>query len=90
MNKIKEFINNLISKIGDKPLHVICSTLITVSAGQFSLLFGIFAGVIAGLAKEAYDEYRYKVKSEGVGWDSEDIKYNILGIVIGIFILLII
>lgn len=88
MDKIKTIINTLISKIGDKPLHAICSALITIFAGQLSLIFGIFAGLLVGLAKESYDEYKFRVKSEGSGFDWADVKYDILGVIIGAIILI--
>lgn len=86
--KIKNLVNKLTSKVGDKNMHIICSFLITILFGQIGILVGAIAGCVAGLAKEAYDEYKYKKLGEGVGLDKENLYYDVLGVAIAIIVLI--
>jgi hypothetical protein len=90
LSKIKTFINNLTAKIGDKKMHFICSFIITFVIG---LIFGIFPGILVGclvgLAKEVYDEFRFRKDSEGVGFDKLDLVYDALGIISATVIILV-
>lgn len=80
METIKKILTAIMEWIGsishDKLLHFIAGALI---AAFFAIVFPraanwcvVFA-CIAGIAKEAIDQYRYK------GWDSLDLAYTIAG-----------
>lgn len=85
LNKIKNFINNLISKIGDKNVHLICGFLITLILGLiFNVIVGIVAGCVAGLAKETLDELR----KNGTGFDKKDLYYTLAGVIIAAIIVI--
>lgn len=86
--KIKNLVNKLTSKVGDKKMHVIYSFLITFIVGLFNILAGILVGCIAGLTKEIYDLFRYKKYGEGIGFSSADLAYDSLGIIIAIIVLI--
>ncbi len=80
MEIIKKILKTLMGWIGsispDKLLHFIAGTLI---AAFFALVIPYTAGIcvlfaaIAGVAKEAFDQYRYK------GWDWLDLAYTMAG-----------
>lgn len=86
--KIKDFVNSITVKIGDKNMHSICSFIITFAFGLIDILLGLVIGLLAGFGKEFYDQYRYDKKNEGVGFDKEDIIYDLAGIAIAICILI--
>lgn len=83
--KIKDLLNKLESKIGDKKMHILCSFVITFLFGLLGIITGIFMGCLAGLAKEVYDYIK-----QGSGFSKEDLMYDIVGIVIAVILLLII
>lgn len=87
--KIKTFINNLTSKVGDKKMHFTCSFVITLIVGLFNIIGGIVTGCACGLLKEFYDEFRYREHSDGVGFDKKDLTADALGVIVASIILLI-
>lgn len=89
ISKLKDIITNIVIKIGDKNAHFICSFIIVFFIGLIDIMLGIFIGCAIGLAKELYDLFRYKIKGEGVGFDSEDLAYDFLGIIVAVVILII-
>ena len=88
--KLKELLNKLTAKLGDKKMHMLCSFIITFIFGLLGIVFGIFMGCLIGLAKEVYDHIRYIMYQEGVGFDKEDLVYDVIGIAIATVLLLII
>lgn len=88
--KIKDLVNKLTSKIGDKKMHMLCSFIITFIFGLFGIVTGIFIGCLAGLAKEIYDHIRYTLYQQGVGFDKDDLVYDVIGIALAAILLLII
>ncbi len=82
MNKIKEFITNFITICKNNYKYILSSILITVLAGQISLVFGIVAGILFGLVKEKY----YEISQDDY---QTQIKYNIISVVIGTILLFI-
>lgn len=87
--KLKELLNKLTDKLGYKKMHILCSFVITFVFGLLGIVFGIFVGCLAGLAKEAYDHIKYVLYQEGNGFSKEDLSYDVIGIVIAVIILLI-
>ena len=75
----------LMFKIGiksnqDKVLHALAGFAIALSVALLSdAIFGLIAGLLAGAAKEAYDEYSYG------GADFFDFFATLLGTVVGVF-----
>ena len=67
----------------DKQYHITATALIsTVTAGYFknkgyskteAFFYGLAAGMLAGLAKEAYDEYKYG------GYNNADMYADLIG-----------
>lgn len=90
ISKIKEYITILSNKIGDKAMHAICSFIITFIIGLFNILAGVLLGCIIGLSKEIYDQFKYEKYGKGVGFDREDLVYDMLGIIIALVILILI
>ena len=88
--KIKELLNKLTAKLGDKKMHVLCSFIITFIFGLFEIVFGIFIGCLVGLANQTYDYIKYIIYQEGNGFDKEDLIYDVIGIAIATILLLII
>ncbi len=43
----------------DKKLHMLCGLLISLLIGLDNPIYGLFAGVVAGAAKEVYDYLDY-------------------------------
>ncbi len=67
-----------ITKAQDKVLHFLAGFIITALIGfAISLEYGILAGVMAGVLKEIYDEYKYG------GFDSKDLIATLIGVVSG-------
>lgn len=90
-SKIKDAINKIVVKIGDKKAHVLCSFLITLITGFIlGIIPGLVIGCVAGLGKEIYDEFKYRKSSEGVGFDRMDLIYDVVGIIIATITLTII
>ena len=69
----------------DKKLHFIAGLCISVAAmllyfycyGTVNVLFGVGGGMVAGVAKEVYDEYDYG------GFDYVDMLATWLGAIVG-------
>jgi len=69
----------------DKVLHVVAGFVITLSVGfiayylgyEYPQGYGVLAGALAGVAKEAFDEYRYG------GADFFDFFATIVGVFFG-------
>lgn len=83
METIKNWINKIRSN--DKLLHLLVNLTIVIVFGLLSgIVIGVGLAVIASLSKEVYDEYR----PNGSGWDWDDIVADIIGILLGLFIIL--
>ena len=61
----------------DKKLHLICGCIIALLVGLYNPIYGLLAGMIAGVAKEVYDYYDYNL------FDKYDMFYTWAGAVIG-------
>lgn len=85
ITKIKEFISTLASKIGSNKMHMLCSLIVTFAFGLINIPLGVILGYIAGIAKELYDKY---IDKEEISKD--DLKYDAIGIVLALIILIII
>lgn len=70
-------------RIGDKPLHLFCSALLTVGFVSMARsnghhpLNGVLAVLALGLLKELYDLARHR------GWDWKDIIADAMGCAVG-------
>lgn len=88
ITKIKDLVNKLTSKVGANKMHVICSFIITLVFGLiFGIIPGIFIGCLTGIAKEIYDEFRFRKELEGIGFDKSDLMYDAIGVVSATIIL---
>lgn len=72
MKKIMDFIGSIQA---DKLLHFIAGMLIAGVVGIIPCFanYALIVAVIAGLAKESYDEYSYG------GWCWDDLLYTVIG-----------
>lgn len=72
---MKKILNFLGSIAADKLLHFIAGMLIAGIVGIIPCFanYAFIVAVIAGVAKEVYDEFSYG------GWDSLDLLYTALG-----------
>lgn len=61
----------------DKKLHLHCGFIISLLLGLYDPLYGLSAGVVAGVAKELYDYYDYGL------FDKYDMLATWAGAVIG-------
>lgn len=43
----------------DKKLHFLCGCIIALLIGLYNPIYGLLAGMTAGVAKEVYDYYDY-------------------------------
>ena len=86
----KEWILSLISKIGDKNMHLLCCFTITLLIGLFNLFVGIVVGILVGITKELYDLVMKKLDKGGTGFDEVDLMYDIIGVAIATAVLLVI
>ncbi len=67
-----------ITKAQDKVIHFLAGYTVTAIIGfAISLEYGILAGVMAGVLKEVYDEYKYG------GFDAKDLISTLIGVVVG-------
>lgn len=57
----------------DKKLHMLCGLLISLLVGSYNPIYGLCAGVTAGVAKEVYDYYDYGL------FDKYDMFYTWVG-----------
>lgn len=88
ITKIKDLVNKLTGKVGANKMHVICSFIITLVFGLiFGIIPGIFIGCLIGIAKEIYDEFRFRKELEGIGFDKSDLMYDAIGVVSATIIL---
>lgn len=80
---IKSILNNLVQK--DKIYHIAANFIIVLFLGVlFNPAVGLGAALIVSLVKEIYKEY----KVDGSGWDWEDLFADIIGMILGLFIVL--
>lgn len=72
MKKIIDFLGSIAA---DKLLHLIAGMLIAGVVGIIPCFanYALIVAVIAGVAKEVYDEFSYG------GWDSLDLLYTVIG-----------
>ena len=61
----------------DKKLHLLCGFAISIVAGSYTPATGLICGMVAGVAKEVYDEYDYG------GFDYVDMLVTWLGAISG-------
>lgn len=61
----------------DKKLHMLCGLLISLLVGSYNPIYGLYAGVTAGVAKEVYDYLDYGL------FDKYDMFYTWVGALIG-------
>lgn len=61
----------------DKKLHILCGCIIAMLVGLYNPLYGLYAGVVAGVAKEVYDYYDYG------GPDIKDFLATAVGSILG-------
>lgn len=61
----------------DKKLHFLCGLLISLLVGLQNPIYGLSAGVTAGVAKEVYDYYDYNL------FDKYDMLFTWAGALIG-------
>lgn len=61
----------------DKKLHFLCGFIISLLIGLYNPLYGLSAGMIAGVAKEYYDLFNYGL------FDKYDMLATWAGAVIG-------
>lgn len=61
----------------DKKLHFLCGCIISLLVGLYNPLYGLYAGVVAGVAKEVYDYYDYG------GPDIKDFLATAVGSILG-------
>lgn len=91
LSKVKNLINKMTSKLGDKKMHVLCGFISTLLIGLlFNVVTGVMIGCIVSLAKEMYDEVLYRQGDDIEGFNKSDLAYSILGVVIAAIILIII
>lgn len=88
--KIKDLINKLTVKLGDKKMRILCSFIITLCFGFLGIVFGVFMGCLSSFAKGVYDHLKYLLYEEGNGFNKEDLVYNVIGIAIAAVLLFII
>ncbi len=79
IDKLYELLTKIgITKSQDKVLHILAGLIITIAVGfALTVSHGVLAGVIAGLAKELYDQYDYN------GFDFLDLLATYAGVCIG-------
>lgn len=83
METIKTLINKL--KEQDKLLHFLVNLFSTILFGLIlGIIYGICIPILISIGKEAYDYFR----PNGTGWDWNDIIADVIGILLGIFIIL--
>ena len=63
--------------VKDKKLHFHCGCIISILIGLYNPIYGLFAGVVAGAAKEVYDYLDYGL------FDKYDMFYTWAGALIG-------
>lgn len=61
----------------DKKLHILCGCIIALLIGLYNPVYGLSAGVVAGIAKEVYDYLDYGL------FDTKDMLFTWAGAVIG-------
>lgn len=61
----------------DKKLHLLAGLGMTIVFGWQNPIIGLFAGIIAGIAKEVYDYFDYGL------FDKKDMLFTWLGATIG-------
>jgi hypothetical protein len=78
MEVLKKIIDFLGSIQADKLLHLISGMLIAGMVGIIPCFanYAFIVAVVAGVAKEVYDEFSYG------GWDSLDLLYTAIGAVV--------
>lgn len=80
---MKKLLNFVASIPHDKLLHFIAGVLITAVVAVVFPRFAVLGAIVAGLAKEVYDEITYG------GWDWKDLLATIMGgAVMGLIILM--
>lgn len=61
----------------DKKLHFHCGCIISLLIGLYNPIYGLSAGIVAGVAKEVYDYYDYG------GPDIKDFLATAVGSILG-------
>lgn len=87
METLKNQIKTLLTSLGqkDKMYHIAANFIIVLFLGVlFSPAVGLGAALIASLGKEIYKEY----KVDGSGWNIHTLIADVIGMVLGLFIIL--
>lgn len=80
---IQTLINRL--KGTDKLLHFLVNLFSTIIFGlTLGIMFGISISVLLSIGKELYDQ----IRPNGTDWDWNDILADLVGILLGLFIIL--
>lgn len=61
----------------DKKLHLICGCIIALLIGLYNPIYGLLAGMTAGVAKELYDYLDYGL------FDTKDMLFTWAGALLG-------
>lgn len=87
MKNLLPKIKDIVSKIGDKNMHIIYSFLIVFLIGLINIIAGVVIACIIGLAKGIYDQF----KQSGYfnGFESSNLYYDTIGIIIALVVLII-
>lgn len=78
-------IKDIVSKIGDKNMHIICSFLITFLIGLINVIAGVVIACTIGLAKGIYDQFKQEKCIKGF----ETSYYDVIGVVIALIVLIV-
>lgn len=87
METIKTWIKNILTNFTqrDKIYHITVNFIIVLILGVlFGPAIGLASSIIVSLGKEIYDEYR----PNGTGWDWKDLLADLIGMIIGLFVIL--
>lgn len=87
METIKNWIKRILADLSqkDKVYHIAINFIIVLFLSVlFNPSIGLGIAIIVSLGKETYEEYR----SEGSGWDWEDLFADIIGMILGLFVIL--
>lgn len=84
MKTIKTWINNIVTivKNNDKLKHLLINFVIVVLVGFFNLKIGVALAIAVSLGKILYDKFKLN------SWNWDNVIVDIIGILLGIFIIL--
>lgn len=84
MKTIKTWINNIVTivKNNDKLKHLLINFVIVVLVGVFNLKIGVALAIAVSLGKILYDKFKLN------SWNWDNVIVDVIGILLGIFIIL--